>query len=200
MQKPNGYDEAREAGSFTPVELGGHYAVIKQVTEMQSSKGKDMIVVLFDFAKGDAQEGYHSNAFQNDNRDQKKWPFNGSKYIMVKDFNDDSKTSRPFKTFCSCFEKSNGCSVQWGGKNWGAQFKNKKIGVVYGEEEQEYDGKTSMRRVPKWFCSWDTVKDQRIPEPKYLANKPAPTPTTTTTGSEGFMNVPEGAEDEGIPF
>ena len=198
MNKPGGYDEARENSGFVPVELGGHYAVIKQVTEMQSSSGKDMIVVLFDFTKPDKQEGYHNSAYQNDTRDQRKWPFNGSKYIMVNDFNDSSKTSRAFKSFCSCFEKSNNTTIVWGGKNWGAQFKNKKIGVVYGEEEHEWNGKTSMRRMPKWFCSWDAVEGARIPDPKYLENRPAP--AQATADPNGFMAVPEGSEDEGIPF
>ena len=198
MNKPGGYDEARESSGFVPVDLGGHYAVIKQVTEMQSSSGKDMIVVLFDFTKPDKQEGYHNNAYQNDTRDQRKWPFNGSKYIMVNDFNDSSKTSRAFKSFCSCFEKSNNTTIVWGGKNWGAQFKNKKIGVVYGEEEHEWNGKTSMRRMPKWFCAWDAVEGARIPDPKYLENRPAP--AQATAAPNGFMDPPEGSEDEGIPF
>lgn len=129
MQKPNGYDEARESGTFTPVELGGHYAVIKQVTEMQSGTGKDMIVVLIDFDKKDKQPEYHSKAFQSNDRPDKKWPFNGSKYIVVSDYNDSSKTSRAFKTFCTSFEKSNNCSIQWGGSDWGKQFKGKRLAL-----------------------------------------------------------------------
>ena len=193
MQKPKGYDEARETGSFTPVELGGHYAIIKQVTEKESSTGKPMIVVLLDFCKPDPQPGYFAAAFEDDNREEKKWPFNGSKYIMVQDFKDPSKTSRQFKTFCSCIEKSNKMEISWGGSDWGKQFKDKKIGVVYGEEEHEYDGERSMRRLPKYFCQWDKVKDAAIPEPKYLSGDgPAPAPKAP----EGFIPV---SEDE-IPF
>lgn len=202
MQKPGGYDEAQTSGEFTPVELGGHYAIVKQVTETQSSTGKDMIVVLFDFTNQDKQEGYFQTSFNNDTRDQKKWPFNGSKYIMVNDYQDPSKTSRQFKTFCTCVEKSNDYSIQWGGKNWAQQFKGKKVGVVFGEEEHEYDGRISMRHVPKWFCSWDSVKDAQIPKPKYL-NGVGPaqqqTAAATQTSTDGFLNVPEGADDE-IPF
>ena len=47
MQKPSGYDEAQASGEFIPIELGGHYATIKQVTETQSKGGRDMIVVLY---------------------------------------------------------------------------------------------------------------------------------------------------------
>lgn len=201
MQKPTGYDEARESGEFTPVEVGGHYAVVKQVTETQSSTGKDMIVVLFDFCPPDKQAGYHTAAFEGDTRDTRKWPFNGSKYIMVSDYNDPNKTSRAFKTFCSCIEKSNNYTVQWGGANWGKQFNGKKIGVVYGHEEHEYEGKVSMRSVPKWFCSWDAVSSARIPDPKYLPGHSAPASGTAPAQNNGFMDIPATAkEDEGIPF
>lgn len=201
MQKPNGYDEAQTSGDFTPVELGGHYAVIKQVAERQSSTSKDMIVVLFDFCVPDKQATYFENAFKNDSRDDKKWPFNGSKYIMVKDYNDPSRTSRAFKTFCTCYEKSNNCTVNWGGSSWAAQFKNKKIGVVFGAEENEYEGRISMRHVPKWFCSYDSVEKQNIPKPKYINGVGPATPQPQDQGQQidGFLNIPDGMDDE-IPF
>lgn len=197
MNKPNGYDEAKASGEYIPIDLGGHYCEVKQVSETQSSTGKSMIVVLFDFCSPDKQAGYFSKIFQEDDRSDKKWPFAGSKYIMVNDYNDPEKTSRQFKTFCTCIEKSNNYEIKWGGNDWAKQFKGKKIGTVYGEEENEYDGKTFMRPVPKWFCKSDAVPDQRIPEPKYLSrNKPA---ATQPQGSDDFMNIPEGAGEE-IPF
>ena len=201
MLKPSGYDEAQAGGEFTPVDLGGHYAIIKQVSERQSSTGKDMIVVLYDFTSPDKQEGFFSKQFNNDDRPEKKWPFAGTKYIMVNDYNDQNKTSRAFKTFCTCVEKSNNYQIAWGGNAWAQQFKNKFVGVVFGEEESEYDGKIRMRRVPKWFCTTDKVKDQSIPAPKYLNGVgPAQNQQNTSTESaDPFLNIPEGIDEE-IPF
>ena len=51
MQKPNNFETTQAQGEFTPVELGGHYLVIKEVSEMKSKNGKDMIKVSFDFCK-----------------------------------------------------------------------------------------------------------------------------------------------------
>lgn len=196
MQKPNGYDETRAAGEFTPVALGGHYCTIKQVTETQSSTGKNMIVVLLDFGKPDEQEGYFTNQFNNDDRADKKWPFAGSKWIMVNDYNDSSKTSKQFKTFCTCVEKSNNYTIQWGGSNWSQQFKGKKIGAVYGAEEHEYDGNISMRHLIRWFCNIDAVKDAKVPDAKLLdRTNAAPVPSS----GNDFINVPDGVEEE-IPF
>lgn len=198
MIKPNGYDEAQATGEYTPVELGGHYCVIKQVSERKSSTGKDMVVVLFDFCKPDKQEGYFMESYKNDTRDDKKWPFAGSKYIMVNDYQDPQKTSRQFKTFCTCVEKSNNYTIQWGGDNWAQQFKGKKIGAVYGEEENEYDGRTFMRATMKWFCNVDAVKDAKVPEPKYLKTRQT-APVPVQASNDDFMNLPEGTEEE-IPF
>lgn len=33
MQKPNNYENTQAQGEFTPVELGGHKLIIKQVNE-----------------------------------------------------------------------------------------------------------------------------------------------------------------------
>ena len=201
MIKPSGYDEAKASGEFTPPADGGHYAIIKQVAERQSQTGKDMVVVLFDFCSPDKQEGYFADQFNNNDKEDKKWPFAGTKYVMVNDYQDPNKTSRAFKTFCTCVEKSNNMQVSWGGNNWGSQFKGKKIGIVFGAEEQEYQGKISMRHIPKWFCDFAKVKDQKAPFPVYI-NGVGPAKQTATSSAntdDGFLNVPDTDSDE-IPF
>lgn len=46
MQKPNGYEEVKTGGSYTPPTVGGHKMIIKQVAETKNKNNKDMIVVL----------------------------------------------------------------------------------------------------------------------------------------------------------
>lgn len=171
MFKPNDYDNVQASGEFVPVTPGGHYCVIKKVEETQSKTGKPMIVVYFDFTERDMQAGYFMNSYTEDTREDKTWPFAGRKYIMVNDFRDSTKTSRQFKTFCSCVEKSNDkFIVQWG-NDWGKQFAGKLIGAVYGREESEYNGNVTMRCLPKYFCQIDAVANAKTPEDKYLAPK-----------------------------
>ena len=197
MQKPTGYDEAQASGEYVKVDLGGHYCQIKQVSEVKSKSGRDMIVVLFDFCSPDKQDGYFTQSYDNDTRPDKKWPFNGSKYIMVNDYADPKKTSRQFKTFCYLFEKSNNCEIKWDIPDWGKQFKGKRIGVVYGKEESEWDGKVRMRTVPFYFCEFDKAKEAKLPDPKYL-QKSAPVSSPSSSGND-WMTVPDGADEE-IPF
>lgn len=124
MQKPRNYEETQAQGEFTPVELGGHQMVIKQVTETKSKTGKDMIVVLFDFDQSDKQPEYFMKQFRDDIRPEKKWPNQATQYILV--YDEDGKCSRSFKTFTTCVKHSNpGFEESWG-DNWGAQFKKKR--------------------------------------------------------------------------
>ena len=195
MQKPNNYDATPVQGEFTPVELGGHKLVIKQVNETKSKTGKDMIVVFFDFAQDDAQPGYFAEQFKNDIRPDKKWPNQATQYILVLD--NEGNTSKSFKTFTTCVEHSNaGFTTQWG-DNFGAQFKDKKIGGVFGIVEEAYNGERKKKRKLRWFVSVDKAKDADIPSEKLL-----PVDNSTPFGpadSDGFMNIPEGIDEE-LPF
>ena len=193
MKKPNNFDEVNAGGDFIPIALGGHHAIIMSVKEQKSSTGKDMVVVALDFAKNDSQPGYFKTQFDNDSRPDKKWPYQGVQYIVTEDT--DGKCSRSFKGFITSFERSNNVTTKWDDK-FAAQFKNKKIGVVYGEVEEEYNGEVKTRHRIRWFCEDAKVDSQNVPEKKYLANSNKP---TAKTGDDGFMTIPEGTDDE-IPF
>ena len=195
MNKPNSFDDVNAGGEYVPIELGGHHAVIMSVKEQKSSTGKDMVVVALDFAKNDIQPAYFKSQFDNDTRSEKKWPYQAVQYIVTEDT--EGKCSRSFKGFITAFEKSNKTTTNWGDK-FCNQFKNKKIGVVYGEVEEEYNGEIKTRRRIRWFCEDAKADSQNVPEKKYLAstiNKPA----ANDVDKNGFMNIPEG-EDEEIPF
>lgn len=197
MQKPNGYDEAKAGGDFTPVELGGHYLVIKQVSEKMNKNNQPMIVVLFDFAQNDAQAGYFMESFKNDIRPDKKWPNQATQYINV--YDQDGKTSRNFKTFTTCVEHSNaGFTTQWG-DNFCQQFKDKKIGGVFGEQMDFYNGEEKKKRVLRWFVSYDRVYDAQVPDLCESAAFKQYKQNGAVASSDGFMNIPDGINEE-LPF
>lgn len=200
MQKPNNYENTQAQGEFTPVELGGHKLIIKQVNETVSKKGKQMIVVLFDFAPDDIQPGYFTKQFRDDIRPDKKWPNQATQYILTEDENGDC--SRSFKTFITCVEHSNsGFTTQWGDM-FEKQFKNKKIGGVFGTQMDYYDGREREKRVLRWFISMDKVADAKIPEMSetqaYKNHINGYAPGSTPAG-DGFMNIPDGIDEE-LPF
>ncbi len=197
MQKPNNYDNV-STGDFTPVTPGGHHLIIKKVEESKSKAGKDMIIVAFDMASGDSQPNYVSKLFADDIRPDKKWPRVGRQYIVVTDA--DGNTSRSFKTFITCVEKSNnGFVTQWGDA-FASQFKGKRIGGVFGKVENEYNGKVTQRCELRWFCADDKADNANVPNPKLLPNSnhvvKAPDQSEQL---DGFLTLPEGMDEE-IPF
>lgn len=196
MQKPNGYDEVKAGGDYTPIELGGHHAVIMGFREQLSSTGRNMAVVSIEFAKNDKQAGYFKEQFDNDTRQDKKWPYQGTQYILSED--QDGKCSKQLKSFITAFQDSNNTEVVWGEdkEKFAKQFKSKKIGVVFGEVEEEYNGEIKTRHRIRWFCNDVKVDSQNVPNKKYLQNKPA---AAANYDDADFTKVPEGEDDE-IPF
>ena len=199
MEKPNNYDETQAGGDYTPVSLGGHKMVIKHVNEITSSTGKPMIVVLFDFDSADEQAGYFMEQFKNDIRPEKKYPNQATQYILVND--SDGKTSKSFKTFTTCVEHSNtGFETQWGIKDWGKQFIGKKIGGVFGEQMDFYNGKVLKKRVLRWFTSYDKALDADIPAISETRQyKERDTSADMPSNDNGFLPIPDGISED-LPF
>ena len=194
MQKPNSYETTQAGGDFIPVELGGHFAVIKNVSERETKNGDPMIVVSIDFDKKDKQPGYFTDQFKKDVRPDKKYPNQATNYITTEY---QGSCTRSFKSFMKAFAESNGLTddqIKWG-SDFTAQFKNKKIGVVFGNVEETYNGETKMHRKIRWFCNYANASDQPVPADKIekQSNAPAAKP------DDGFMNIPDTTEEE-IPF
>ena len=200
MNKPAGYEEAQVLGEFTPIELGGHKLVIMQVEEVTARNGNQFIKVSFDTAKDDVQPNYFANSYKQDARNNKKW----SGVTTVFPTDKDGKTSRAFKTFCTAVEKSNaGFKMVWG-EQFCASLKGKKIGGVFGEEDylnSMNECKTARKLF--WFRSIDGVMEADIPARRELSDddkdRVGTAPTVGTDIGDGFMNIPDGIDEE-LPF
>lgn len=194
MKKPNDFEQAEgNSTTFLPITLGGHKAVIMDAEEVLTKDNKPMLKVAFDFDKADSQPGYFKDRYTADDREDKKWPWNAYMYLTTEDA--AGNTTRWFKSFCNDVESSNpGFNIKWG-ENFGIQFKGKKIGVVFGEEEYiNQNGDKAVSVKFKWTCDYNNAESQAIPKLKELKVQPIVTGT-----AEGFTPIPEGA-DEDIPF
>ena len=166
MQKPTNYDNTQTLQERTPAEVGGHYLRIIRVEEMKNKNGGDMIMVGYDFADNDKQARLYLNEFNANSEPQKKWPIGGRNYMHVYDQN--GQCSKSFKGFCEAVEKSNNFTINWNLTDWSSQFKGKTVGGVYGNVENEYNGKCYMRSQLRWFVSNDKVTTAKVPKDKYL--------------------------------
>lgn len=215
MLKTQGYDEA-PSGFQQKEEIvpGGHHMIIKQVNETQSKTGKPMVVVLVDFAQDDKQARLFMDEFKTDDRQDKKWPNRGTQYIMTQDYQDPSKTSRNFKSFCTCFEKSNNCQIKWieDPAAWASQFKNKRIGGVFGIVHDVYNGREIKKTELRWFTENAKAESAQIPNEKMLTDfqmqqlaqqqldqQQSAVAGSQQTDTEGFIHIPDGIDEE-LPF
>lgn len=192
MIKPNNYEEVQAMGEYTPINLGGHKLVIMNVEECAASTGNQYIKVSFDTAKDDVQPNYYSNQYKQDTRDNKKW----SGVTTVFPTDNEGKTSRAFKTFCTSVEKSNaGFKMVWGEKFCEA-LKGKAIGGVFGEEEyHDSFGELKTARKLRWFRSIESVMDADVPAKKTLEKDGAPAYNPYTAPS--FEEI---STDDDLPF
>ena len=193
MQKPKLFDETRTA-RFERIMTGPHKAVIKQVEERKSAAGKDMIAVYIDFDKDDVQPGYFSEAYKADTREKKKWPYQAVQYILVTD--NEGNTNRSFKQFVEAYEDSNDRQVVWG-DNFGKQFVGAKIGVTYGDVEEEYEGQLHTRQRIRWFFKLEDIENESVPDLKPFKGNLAPAPASNT-GTD-WMDL-SAVDDEDLPF
>lgn len=193
MQKPTNYDETQVMQERIPAEVGGHYLRIIRVEEMKNKNGGDMIMVGYDFADNDKQPKLYLNEFNANSDPQKKWPIGGRCYINV--YDQEGKCSKSFKGFCEAVEESNtGFSIKWNLADWAGQFKGKTVGGVYGNVENQYNGKYYMRSQLRWFVSNGKVATAKVPKDKFLdgISQTQTKPASATTQ----QSIP----DEELPF
>ena len=132
MQKPNDYDSAPVYGESRPLEVGGHIMKIVKVEESTSKNGNPMILIYLDTDKSDKQPQYFKQRYDNDSRQDKKWPC-----IVYQVTEDESGCTKPmFKTFIESVTKSNSSSfkVLWGDK-FCECFKGRLVGGVFRREQ-----------------------------------------------------------------
>ena len=189
MQKPMNFDETKVMNERVQAEVGGHYMRVLRVDERKNKKGGDMIVVCYDFADNDKQPRLYQNEFNGNTDPNKQWPIGGREYINVYDY--EGKCSRNFKGFCTSVEKSNpGFSIDWNLTDWGSQFRGKYIGGVYGNVEDEYNGKVYMRPRLRWFVANSDVENAKIPQDKLLPAGGYNSYSTTQTPSYNTDDLP----------
>lgn len=191
MDKPKDFDTAKAWGEYEPLPAGGYVCEIIGVDETMSKTGKKMIKIAIDIAEGD-EKGRFMESYKADTREFKNWPNSAVVYQLTEDQN--GNTHGRFKQFTDCvIDSNNGFEIKWG-KEFGACFKEKLIGVVFSREqyEDQRDGKLRWSTKPQFFKTIQEIRDGKfkVPEDKLLnAN-------STNAAGSGFGPV----SDDDIPF
>lgn len=201
IKKPQGYDQAPAfTGESQQLPKGKYICVIKQVAVQENRRGGDQIVILFDIADGDYQ-GFYQKLYDADraqNPSEAKW-----RGVFKQDIED--KGLSWFKGIITSIERSNNFIFQWDKENNEKTLAGKKFGGVFRRRQYEKENGdrpiiTELFRIR----SIAGLAEAEIPEDSLLedTNKPAQVqkPAPSSAIGDGFMNIPEGVDNEGIPF
>lgn len=186
-------ENVQEAGDFERLAPGGYVCKITKVTDVpvNENTGKgDYLQIEYDIAEGERKDYYKHM--------QESLDFWGGRYIRSY----KEKALPMFKRMCSAISKSNPGFVFDGGKqNSNEQtLVGKYVGLVLAEEE--YIGNDGSKKTRLYVNSEKDIKDIRsgnfkTPEIKKLKNNNGA--TQSKTDAYGFMNIPDGVDEE-VPF
>jgi hypothetical protein len=166
---------------------------VKQVRIQDNSFGSQLCM-LFDISEGD-YTGYFKNDFDSNTAQDKKWRGILRVWLPKDDGSEkDEITKRTFKGMVTSFEKSNpGYVFDWNENS----LVGKTVGILFRNEEWDYNGKHGWAVRPFRAISADTVRnnDFILPKDKPLANSQSTVPAQTSHNN-GYTEV----DDEELPF
>lgn len=191
---PN-YNNIQQYTESVKLPVGAYEVKIIRAEEQEGSNSSCSLCILFDIAEGE-YKGFYMDKFQNDKKaypDKAKfkgvlrlWYPNGGQY--------DENNEKRIKTTLERIKESNGLKTDFS-KEWdGAVLKNCKVGMVFREQEYDYNGSQGMSVQPFQIITLEALKEGKftIPKPKYL-NGSAP----STADSNSADELPL---DDDLPF
>lgn len=187
------YNQVKAYSDFPTLPKGGYILKIMGVSVQTNSNGK-YLQIGCDIAEGEYKD-FFAEQYKNDQRSEKKWGCNFLLSIPKDDGSEkDGWTKRSFKTFTTALEESNnGYHFDWDEQ----KFKGKLIGGLFNEREyQKTDGTIGRATNLDRVCAAEKIRkgDYKLPEDKLIKKS-----GNNTSGMDGFVNVPEGTNEE-LPF
>lgn len=192
IRKPNNWESVQEYTVREKLPVGAYVCKVKQVNVSHFSTG-DQLAILYDIAEGE-HTGFYARDFQGQSNDQKKWRGVLRIWLPSDDGSEkNEKTKRALKGMVTSFENSNP-GYRW---NWDeTSLVGKTVGIIYREEEWEYNGKTGWTAKPLRCMSAQKVRDgdYTIPDKK---------PLRGDAYDSGYTAAPAGmtaVETDDLPF
>lgn len=204
MRPIDGYEQAPAfTGETISLPAGLYKLVIKQVSVIQDKSNREMMVLCFDIAEGSQQDGY-----MNINTDFKD--FYKKQFELRRQSDPNAKwggiyrqlthgDSLPFfKGMITSIERSNpGYHWNWDEKTLVGKF----VGGIFRREEFETgDGQIKMATKCIQLRSLEGLREAKVPADDLLTPSAKSSQITAVSDANGFVNIPDNAPDEGIPF
>lgn len=192
------YDKSKRRTSFEQLPKGAYVIKILGAKEETGNYGPQ-ISIAFDIAEG-KYKGFYQSMFERNTNEDKKWPYDAVFYLNVPQDDSPEYVWRNWNSFFADLEDSNKGFVFDGDVK---KLKGKLIGGKFHNKQSEYNGNVYDHIKMKYSCVAEDVrqgKAGRLPN-DVLAGSKSNRPAATSNNAEldGFVNLPEGAEEE-LPF
>ena len=198
INRPKNWDDVREFGDRPKLPVGAYVCKVKQAV-VQSTDYGDQLCVLFDIVDGE-YAGFYQDDFDANQRQDRKWKGVLRQFIPKDDGSEkDEWTKSAFKGMVTAFENSNRGFV-W---NWNEkELAGKEVGIIFRNEEWEYNGKTGWTVRPFRATSVDNVADSSytLPKDKPLKHKSEDTYNQPTYTEQVSTNSFTELDDDGSDF
>lgn len=192
MKQFNNYEDAKKRAQYSGSKLPVGVYVCK-IIGVKSEE--DRIRVQFDVFEGEYKE-FFQKQYKEAKDEDKKYKGMATIWIPKDDGSDqDFRTKTNFARWTTALEESNSGYVwDWDETKW----KDKLIGICYGEVGKNINGKSVRFNECRWPASVEDVRSGKAKAPEFFAYK-GYTNTPATTTNTDFMNIPDGIQEE-IPF
>ena len=166
IRKPMNWENVQAMTDRAKLPVGAYVCKVKQVG-IQANQSGDQLAILYDIVEGEHKD-FYARDFQQNTNPEKKWRGVIRVWLPKDDGSErDETTKRLFKGMVTAFEDSNP-GFHW---NWDeSQLVNKTIGILYRNEEWEYNGKSGWNVKPLRCMSAGKVRsgDYTLPKDKPL--------------------------------
>lgn len=189
IERPSNWDSVQAFSDRPRLPAGAYVCRIKKAVIQSNSYGEQLAIV-FDIEDGEFA-GYYEADFRANQAENKKWRGVFRPFLPKNDGSEkDEWTKAHLKGLITAIENSNRGYV-W---NWDeTTLAGRLIGLIFRNEEWEYNGKTGWTARPFRACSVDTVQDGEYTLPPDKPLKKADNPVS----SGSFTPI---AADDELPF
>ena len=198
MKQFNGYDEAKKSASFegtTSLPVGSYVA---KILDVKTAEDSSYIDIRYDIIEGEYKD-FFTNQYNANTQEDKKYKGRTRIWAPKDDGSErDEWTKNSFAKWTISLEESNpGYVWDWDEKKW----KNKKIGLVYGQTGTVIDGKEIIYTECHYPINIEKARKQDFRASKLKKKNGFTGSGVSATGSDtdGFVEPPKGTAEE-IPF
>ena len=187
------YNETPEYTDFKKLPPGAYEVTIIRADD---DKEKNTLCILFEISSGEFSNYFHEKFADDKKAFGNTAKFKGVYRLFYPNGGEyDKNSKRKMKTALKLICDQNNLSIDFTQIWDGALLKGAKIGMIFRDQEWEWDGKFGITAQPYKLISLDDLKSGNftIPEPKLLNNNSSVVPDTND-----FVNIPDTGED--LPF